>query len=141
MSREEALAALDQVIHPEFKRSIIDLNMIRDLSVDDGHVSLTLILPFKESSIKDKLLFQVRQAIADRYPSVVVDIGLAEMSQRERARFLTAADGDITSGDRRGHCRIAPDHEQHDADSQQDAEDLAPLVVDPLQHSMQPVFH
>ncbi len=94
MTAEEALAALQQVMHPEINRSLPDLRMIRDLSVDDGHISFALVLPFKESSIKDKLLHRVRQAIADRDPAAVVEIKLTEMSQRERASFLAAADGD-----------------------------------------------
>ena len=93
MTTEKVLAALHQVIHPEFKRSLPELGMIRDISVDDGQVAFTLVLPFKEASIKDDLLHSVRRAVMELDTEVAVEVKLAEMSQRERAAFQMAAEG------------------------------------------------
>ena len=93
MTTEKVLAALHQVIHPEFKRSLPELGMIRDISVDDGQVAFTLVLPFKEASIKDDLLHSVRRAVMELDAEVAVEVKLAEMSQRERAAFQMAAEG------------------------------------------------
>ena len=93
MTTEKVLAALHQVIHPEFKRSLPELGMIRDISVDDGQVAFTLVLPFKEASIKDDLLHSVRRAVMELDTEVAVEVKLAEMNQRERAAFQMAAEG------------------------------------------------
>ena len=63
ITNEQVLNALRQVMHPEFKRSLVELGMIRDISVDDSQVAFTLVLPFKEASIRDDLLRSVRRAV------------------------------------------------------------------------------
>ena len=43
-SEQEILAALSQVQDPELHRDIVSLNMVRDLRVDNGRVSLRIVL-------------------------------------------------------------------------------------------------
>jgi Mrp family chromosome partitioning ATPase len=90
---EQVLDALRQVIHPEMKRNLVELGMIKDVVVGDGDVTLTLALPFKEVPIKDDLVRSVREAVATLESSLEIEVKLAEMSQQERAAFMTAAEG------------------------------------------------
>jgi Mrp family chromosome partitioning ATPase len=90
---KQVVDALRGVMHPEIKRSLVELEMIRDVSVEDGSVTLTLALPFAEVPIKDDLVRAVKGAIEklDAVPQVEVDF--AEMNQKERAAFMTASEG------------------------------------------------
>ena len=44
----QLLNALRQVMHPEMKRDLVELGMIKDVIVKEGGATLTLLLPFKE---------------------------------------------------------------------------------------------
>lgn len=45
ITREMVFGVLGQVMHPEIKRSLVELEMIQDLVVDDSSVTFTLLLP------------------------------------------------------------------------------------------------
>ena len=93
ITSEQVLSALRQVIHPELKRNLVELEMIKDVVVKDGRVTFALVLPFKEIPIKDDLVRSAREAVAALDPGLEVEVRLVEMSQQERAAFMTAADG------------------------------------------------
>ena len=42
--RDAILRALEQVIDPELKQPVTELDMVRDVVVDDGHVTVTIAL-------------------------------------------------------------------------------------------------
>ena len=90
---KQVFDALRGVMHPENKRNLIELGMIRGVVVKDGGITLTLVLPFKEVPIKDDLVRSVRGAVAKLDPSLDIEVKLAEMSQQERAAFMTASEG------------------------------------------------
>ncbi len=93
ISREQVLEALRQVMHPEMKRDLVALGMIRDVRVEPGDVEFTLVLPFKEVPIKEDLMRSARQAVEALDPSARVELKLAEMGQQERAAFMSLAEG------------------------------------------------
>ena len=43
-SRDEILKALERVIDPELRRPVTELDMVRDVSIDGGDVSVTIAL-------------------------------------------------------------------------------------------------
>jgi Mrp family chromosome partitioning ATPase len=90
---EEVFNALRQVMHPEIKRDLLELGMIKDVVVKDGCVSLTLALPFRGIPIKEDLERSVREAVTALDRGIEVELKTTEMSQMERAAFMTAADG------------------------------------------------
>ncbi len=92
-TKEQVVDALRQVIHPELKRNLIELDMIRDIAVEDNSVTLTLLLPFKQIPIKDALVHSVREAVQGLDSGLTVEVELAEMSQQERAAFMATAEG------------------------------------------------
>jgi Mrp family chromosome partitioning ATPase len=93
MSTSKVLNALRQVMHPEIKRNLVELGMIQDVDLQDGRVTFTLLLPFKEIPIKDDLVQNVKQAVAELDASLDIQVKLAEMNQQQRAAFMTAAEG------------------------------------------------
>ena len=90
---EQVLDALRGVMHPEMERNIVELGMIKDASVADGTITVTLALPFKEIPIKDDLVRSVRETVATLETDLEVEVNLVEMSQQERAAFMTAVEG------------------------------------------------
>lgn len=98
VSEQQVRQALQGVNHPELNRGLVELGMIRDIRVDDGQVKFTLVLPFKEVPIKDQLVSMVRAAVLALDDVEKVDIELAEMTQRERARFMSAQEKGLAQG-------------------------------------------
>ncbi len=90
---ERIMSALRRVTHPEIKRSLVELGMIKGVNVNDDRVTVTLALPFKEIPIRDQLVAGVRQAVQQAHPRGKVDVQLAEMTQQERAAFMAASEG------------------------------------------------
>ena len=89
VSEQQILQALQRVKHPESDRNLMELGMIRDIRVDDKQVKFTLVLPFKNVPIKDQLVSEARAAV-EKLPGVErVTVELAEMTQKERARFMS----------------------------------------------------
>jgi Mrp family chromosome partitioning ATPase len=84
---------LQQVRHPEIKRSLVELGMIKNVTVQDGCVTVTLALPFKEIPVKEGLVRSVQEAVKELDSSYQVEVKLIEMSQQERAAFMTASEG------------------------------------------------
>jgi Mrp family chromosome partitioning ATPase len=84
---------LREVAHPELNRNLVELGMIKGASVQDGTVTVTLALPFKEIPIKDALVRSVRERMTKLDADLDVEVGLVEMSQQERAAFMSAAEG------------------------------------------------
>jgi len=59
---KQVIDALRGVMHPEIKRNLVELGMIKDVSVTDKKVTLTLALPFAEIPIKDDLVRMARKS-------------------------------------------------------------------------------
>jgi Mrp family chromosome partitioning ATPase len=90
---EKVYQGLRQVMHPEIKRNLVELGMIKDVAVQDGCVRVSLALPFKEIPAKDGLVRGVQEAVKKLDSSYQVEVELVEMSQQERAAFMTASEG------------------------------------------------
>ena len=90
---KQVVDALRGVMHPEIKRNLVELEMIRDVSVEDERVALTLALPFAGIPIKDDLVRMVEGTVAKLDATLQVEVNLTEMSQKERAAFMTASEG------------------------------------------------
>ena len=90
---KQVFDALREVMHPEIKSNLVELGMIKNVSVEDKQVTLALALPFAEIPIKDDLVRMVEEAVTKLDPSLQVQVNLVEMDQKERAAFMTASEG------------------------------------------------
>lgn len=86
ISKEDVRQAVAGVTHPAIDRSLVELGMIKDITVGDNRITLTLVLPFPEIPIKDYLVKSVREAVMKL--GVGVDIKIAQMNQEELQSFL-----------------------------------------------------
>jgi ATP-binding protein involved in chromosome partitioning len=58
------MAALSKVQEPELHKDLVTLNMIRDLKIDGGAVSLTVMLTTPACPLKGRIEREVREAVA-----------------------------------------------------------------------------
>jgi ATP-binding protein involved in chromosome partitioning len=92
-SRDAILAALSTVIDPELQRPVTELDMVRDVEIADGIVSLTIVLTIAGCPLRDSFERQVEQAFAG-VPGVrgfVLDFGV--MTPEERQALTTKLRG------------------------------------------------
>src|SRR5204862_7349336 len=64
IDRDEVLKALEQVIDPELRRPVTELDMVRDLELHDGVVALTIVLTVAGCPLRESFEQQVEQAFA-----------------------------------------------------------------------------
>jgi len=76
-------------MHPEISRTLVELGMVKDIVLDNGGVTLTLMLPILgiPVTVKDYLVNSLRQAVTKL--GAKVEIRIAEMNQEERLAFFT----------------------------------------------------
>ena len=83
-SHAEVLKALDQVIDPELRRPVTELDMVRDLELHDGVVALTIVLTIAGCPLRDSFEHQVEQALAGIDGVTGVELSFDVMTPEER---------------------------------------------------------
>ena len=90
IDEQEIRKVLREVKHPELGRGLMELGMIRDLRVDVKKVRFTVVLPFMDAPIKYQIVREVRDVVEKQSGVQQVTVDLAGMTQKERARFMSA---------------------------------------------------
>jgi len=91
LTREEVMQALARTMHPEIAYSLVDLGMIKHVSVEKEKVIVTINLPFMGVPIKQELVRIVTEAVANADQTPQIEVQFATMSQEEREEFITKA--------------------------------------------------
>ena len=86
ISGEEVRQALAEVIHPAIDRTLVELGMIKNITIRNNNVALTLLLPFPNIPIKNYLVNSVHEAVVKLGVEVKIKIG--QMNQKELQSFL-----------------------------------------------------
>jgi metal-sulfur cluster biosynthetic enzyme len=86
MSEENVRKAMAQIMHPAIDRTLIDLGMVKDITIEGNKVTVTLAVPFPGIPIKDLLVNSVREPIEKLGGKV--EVKLAVMNQQELKAFL-----------------------------------------------------
>ena len=84
-SREEILKALEAVIDPELRRSIVELEMVRSIDSADGLVRVTVSLTTPGCPIRSHFETAVRQAVGALAGVQRVEVGFDVLSDKEKA--------------------------------------------------------
>src|SRR5438046_801861 len=95
-SREEILKALEQVIDPELKRNVVELDMVRDVHIDGGDVTVGIALTVAGCPLRSSFEQQVAQALApvDGVERVSLEFGV--MTPEERSALTARLRGSVT---------------------------------------------
>ena len=83
-SYEAVLKALEQVIDPELRRPVTELDMVRDLELHDGVVAFTIVLTIAGCPLRDSFETQVEQALAGVPGVTGVELSFDVMTPDER---------------------------------------------------------
>ncbi|HVL04744.1 MAG TPA: Mrp/NBP35 family ATP-binding protein [Acidimicrobiales bacterium] len=107
-SREEVLEVLRPVQDPELHRSIVDLDMVRAITIDaGGHVAVTIALTVAGCPLRAEITDRVTRAVGGLEGVSGVDVDLTVMTDDERAALRTRLQGDMSGG------AAAAGHEGH----------------------------
>jgi ATP-binding protein involved in chromosome partitioning len=98
-SRDSILAALATVIDPELQRPVTELDMVRDIVVEDGVVSLTIVLTIAGCPLRDSFERQVEQAFANVPGVRGFSLSFGVMTPEERQALTTKLRGGATERD------------------------------------------
>jgi len=88
ISEEDVYQAVGQVMHPAISRSLVELGMVKDVTLVHDKVTLTLALPILgiPASIKDHLVNILRKSVTRL--GAEAEVRITEMNQEERQAFL-----------------------------------------------------
>ncbi|RKX89404.1 MAG: metal-sulfur cluster biosynthetic enzyme [Spirochaetes bacterium] len=86
VSKEDVLRVIESVKHPAINLSLVDLGMLRNISINNDSVSVEFVFPFPNIPIKDMLISSVRQPLENMGYSLKVSE--AQMTPEEVQRFL-----------------------------------------------------
>jgi len=107
INRDEVLKALEQVIDPELRRPVTELDMVRDLELHDGVVALTIVLTVAGCPLRDSFEQQVEQALAGVAGVTGVRLSFAVMTPEERQALTQKLRGGAP--EREGEIRLPAD--------------------------------
>jgi ATP-binding protein involved in chromosome partitioning len=92
-TRDAILAALEEVIDPELQRPVTELDMVRDVAIEDGVVSLTIVLTIAGCPLRDSFEKQVDKALT-AVPGVRgFSLSFSVMTPEERQALTTKLRG------------------------------------------------
>jgi ATP-binding protein involved in chromosome partitioning len=94
-TREQLTEALGRVIDPELKRPITELDMVREVNVDRGHVALTIALTVAGCPLRDSFERQVREHVRPLPGVEAVSLEFDVMSPEERAALTKKLRGGV----------------------------------------------
>jgi ATP-binding protein involved in chromosome partitioning len=106
-SRDAVLKALEQVIDPELRKPVTELDMVRDVEIDGGIVSLTIVLTIAGCPLRNSFETQVDEALRGVPGVTGVQLGFDVMTPEERQTLTTKLRGG--AGERDNVIRLPKD--------------------------------
>jgi ATP-binding protein involved in chromosome partitioning len=94
-THEEILAALGRVIDPELRRPVTELDMVRGVEIDGGHVTVTIALTVVGCPLRSSFEDQVNEHVATLPGVDSVDLAFDVMTPDERAALTTKLRGGV----------------------------------------------
>jgi ATP-binding protein involved in chromosome partitioning len=94
-SRDQLTEALGHVIDPELKRPVTELDMVREVNVENGHVAVTIALTVVGCPLRDSFEHQVREHVLPLPGVESVSLAFDVMSPEERAALTKKLRGGV----------------------------------------------
>ncbi|MGA9174545.1 MAG: Mrp/NBP35 family ATP-binding protein [Thermoactinomyces sp.] len=109
LTKEKILEALKEVKDPELNKSLVELNMIRNIQIKGKEVSLDVILTIQGCPLKIKIQEDVEQAVRN-LGAEKVEIHFGSMTDEERAALAASLRKGQTGGQAQvGSPLLSPD--------------------------------
>ncbi|MGA0877908.1 MAG: Mrp/NBP35 family ATP-binding protein [Ilumatobacteraceae bacterium] len=97
VTREQVVEVLRPVEDPELRRSIVDLGMVRQVSIDAGHVTVQVALTVAGCPLRNEITQRVTGAVTSLPEVSKVDIDFTVMTDDEREALRRTLHGDPSS--------------------------------------------
>jgi ATP-binding protein involved in chromosome partitioning len=94
-TREQLTEALGRVIDPELKRPVTELDMVREVNVENGHVAVTIALTVAGCPLRDSFVRQVSEHVRPLPGVEDVSLTFDVMSPEERAALTKKLRGGV----------------------------------------------
>jgi ATP-binding protein involved in chromosome partitioning len=94
-SHEELMRALEAVIDPELKRSVVELGMVREARVEDGLARVVIALTVPGCPLRASFEEQVERALAPVDGVREVELGFDVLTAEEREALTTRLRGGV----------------------------------------------
>lgn len=88
ITRDQILSALKDVKDPELHQSIVDLDMIKDVAIRDGRVTVDALLTIGACPLRETIVDSIKAKIKDLPGIRDVDVSLGVMSQEQRQSLI-----------------------------------------------------
>ena len=100
ISRDDILDALSRVIDPEIKKPVTELQMVREIVIDGGDVTVTIALTIVGCPLRSSFQDQVAREVGAVAGVASVKLEFGVMSPEERADLTTRLRGGRSAEDR-----------------------------------------
>jgi Mrp family chromosome partitioning ATPase len=87
VTKEQVLDALKGVMDPELRRSVVELGMVRDISIENRDIEVTLALTVPNCPLRDQIATDAGRAVDALDTDLNVEIVLTSMNEEERERM------------------------------------------------------
>ena len=88
VTKEQVIEALREVMDPELHRSIVELNMVRDVIIRNGAVQVDALLTISGCPLRETIIESIKNKV-QALPGVgTVDVRLGVMSQEQRQALI-----------------------------------------------------
>src|SRR5438067_12444321 len=96
VSREQVYEALSRVIDPELRKPVTELDMVRDIAIDGGHVEVTIALTVAGCPLRASFQDQVDEHVATLPGVESVSLEFDVMSPEEKAALSSKSRGGVS---------------------------------------------
>ncbi|MFJ7831277.1 Mrp/NBP35 family ATP-binding protein [Peribacillus sp. NPDC097206] len=96
LTKENVIDALKHVQDPELNRSIVELNMVRNIKIMEGHVSLEVVLTIQGCPLKAKIQDDIESSLR-KIGALSVSLKFGSMTKEERETLTKVLKGNATT--------------------------------------------
>ena len=88
VTKEAVVEALRGVLDPELHRSIVELNMVKDVTISDGTVRIDALLTISGCPLRETIVDSIKAKVQTLAGVERVDVQLGVMSQEQRQTLI-----------------------------------------------------
>ena len=84
ITESEIIKALGTVQEPDLHKDLVTLNMVKDIKIEDSHISFTIILTTPACPLKEKIRTDCINAIQQTYPEATISVNFTSNTTSNR---------------------------------------------------------
>jgi ATP-binding protein involved in chromosome partitioning len=89
VTKEAVMEVLTGVMDPELHRSIVELNMVKDVAIQDGTVRVEALLTISGCPLRETIIESIKSKVQTLPGVARVDVQLGVMTQEQRQGLIT----------------------------------------------------